>query len=148
MVASTVTIEDVPVVDDGDACHAMPSSGAVTQGVLMRAVAPLLIDLEALDASGDVLGRGAGYVFGPVFGVTQPHHIEGLGELTKVARASAGQFHVDEARLELVDVGAPPFGLSVAVSAMQLHLDVDPALLFFPGIGVGLGGSVGAHWRI
>ena len=151
VVASTVTIDDDAPVDDGGcagagACHAVPSSSP--GGALVRAVTPLLVDLDAIEASSDVLGRGAGYVFGPAFGATQSHHVEGLGELAKVARASAGQFHIDTARLELVDVGASPFGLSVAVSAMQLHLEVDPAFLFFPGVGVGLGGSIGAHWRI
>ena len=145
-------------------------------GIGLQVGAPTAFTLKfgGLGQSGIALGIGAGFGYGQGFGAALWLHGDYLMQLATLIDADSldlnfyagpglfatffgsgygfGYQGQPYARgFDAFGAGVRfPFGLSMAFNAapVEIYVELDPAISVFPGIGFGLGGSLGFRWYI
>lgn len=158
----------------GDVVVASGGGGDVGVGLQLGAPSALTVKFGGLGQSGIVLGIGAGFGYGRNFGAALWLHGDYLMTLATLVRADALNlnFYAGPGLFATVFgvgygfgyAGEPyykdgnfigagirfPLGLSMAFNdaPIEIYVELDPALSLFPGLGFGIGGSLGFRWYI
>jgi len=147
-------------------------SGGIGIGLQVGSPSAITIKFAGLQESGVVLGIGAAFGYGNAFGTSLWLHADYLFTLAKLIDsqvdlafyAGPGIFlaafggsnygfgYRGDNYYNDLDVGFGlrlPIGLSLAFDAapLEIYLEADPALSLFPGIGFGIGGSLGFRFH-
>jgi len=147
------------------------NGGGIGIGLQVGSPSAVTIKFAGLQQSGVVLGIGAAFGYGNAFGTSLWLHADYLFTLAKLidsevdlaiyggpgifVAAFGGNYgfgYRGDPYYNDVDVAFGlrlPVGLSLAFDAapLEIYLEADPALSLFPGIGFGIGGSLGFRFH-
>ena len=165
------SLSGLPVLGVGHNTISAPSAHAGTFGIGLQVGSPTALTLKfgGPHDSGVALGLGAGFGYGNAFGASLWLHADylfhfatlldgdgldlslygGPGLFATIFGSNYGFGYRDRPYYRDFDgVGFGvrlPVGISAAFDALPLevYLQLDPALSLFPGIGFGIGGSLG-----